>query len=191
MTLEELLSSSYQVTTVGDSSYQSVWQTGTSSIYQNIWKTKFNDKEKSLKKTEREVVSQGLSGQYAIYLFHTTLTNLPEYKNCLLEGTRLLVNKVDLAFALRKNSPYLDLFNHALRKMVESGEMARIHMRYSVKEPTCNDPGKGKPLGFENIVLVFIILGAGFCISIIICTVEVSVQILKQIVPRRFFFLKI
>ena len=184
--LEELVRSSYQVTTLGDSFFQAVWEKGNSSIYQKVWKTKFKEKPKSLKDTEKEVILQALSGPYAIYLFHTTLTNLPEYRNCLLEGTNLLVDKVDLAFALQRNSPYLDLFNHAMQRIIESGELERIHRKHRVEEPACNDPGKGKPIGFENILLVFLILGSGTFVSIVICILEVCFK--KNVFPTICYF---
>ena len=171
-TLEELVTSPYQVTTLGDSYYQEVWQKGHSTLSKKIWNTKFVDKERSLKKTEREVIDEALSGNSAIYLFHTTLSNLKEYKTCLLQDTTLLVNKIDLAFALPKNSPYLEVFNLAMQGMMESGELERIHRRHRTKEPTCSDPGKGNPLGFENILLVFLILVCGTCASLVICLLE-------------------
>ena len=152
-----------------------------------MWNTKFQDKKKSLKKTEEETISQGLSGQYAIYLLHTTLTNLPEYKSCLLEGTNLLVNKNDLAFALLKNSPYLDVFNLGMQRMLESGELERIHRRHMTKKPTCNETGKGKPLGFENIILVCIILGSGLFFSIVICLLETFLNDKNKSLIKRIF----
>ena len=166
--LAELIASPYQVTTLADSSYQDIWERGSSNTYQDVWNTKFVDKEKSLKKTEEEAVQQALSGQYAIYLMHTTLTNLQQYKSCILEGTDLFVDKIDLAFALRKNSPYLDVFNLEMQRMFESGELERIARRHRTKKPTCNDSGKGKPLGFTNIILMFVIFSGGVCFSIVI-----------------------
>ena len=141
-----------------------------------MWNTKFVDKEKSLKKTEEEIVKPGLSGKYAIYLAYTTLTNLQEYKSCLLEGTDLHVNKIPLAFALRKNSPYLDIFNLGMQRMLESGELARIARKHRTMKPKCNDSGKGKSLGFKNIILVFLIFGGGVCISILIFLTEIFIR---------------
>ena len=65
--LEELVTSPYQVTTLADSYLAQIWEKGSSNTFQDVWNTKFVDEEKSLKKTEEEIVQQGLSGQYAIY----------------------------------------------------------------------------------------------------------------------------
>ena len=187
--LEELVTSPYQIATLGDSYLQAIWENSNLMSYQEVWRTKFQDKEKSLKATEQELVSQALSEQYAIYLFHTTLTNLPEYKSCQLQGTNFLLNKIDVAFPLRKDSPYLDLINHALWEMMESGELHRILLRHRVREPDCEHSGKGKPIGFENILLVFLILAAGLVISGSVCFLEIQrSKIGKVLVPQSLKF---
>ena len=186
--LEELVLSPYQVSTIADSYYQAVWQETDSRVYQDVWRTKFMNKEKSLKSSEQEVVDQALSGPYAIYLFHTTLSNLPEYSACQLEDAGLQLNRIDLAFALQKQSPYVNLINLGLQRMAESGKLERIFRKHRAKKPSCGAHGKGKSLGFENILLVFLILMLGQCSSIVLLLLEkLSVCFIRSLCRHSIF----
>ena len=177
---EELLASSYQVTTVRDSNHHSFWENSNSAIDQQVWKTKFLEQEKSLKKSEKEIVSQAFSGEYAIYHSLNVIKNTPEYKSCKIVGTGYSPNKMDIAFALSHNSPYKDLINAAMFRMMENGELTRILIKHKSQEPICNTAGKGKPIGFENILLAFIILFGSITISVCFCLMEVTFSNMKQ-----------
>ena len=171
-TLEDLKSSPYQITTIGDSVYELVWRQANSSISKQLWNTKFKDKDKSLKKTEEEAIAQTISSQYALYLYLDTLKDLKEYKNCLLEESNIKIDKENIAFALPKNSPFLFLFNDALMKMRENGEIERIFAKYKKEARNCFDRNKKQTLGFENIIFAFIILFHGFGTSLLISFLE-------------------
>ena len=176
----ELLTSSYQVTTVRDSSHHSVWENSNSALDHQVWKTKFLEEGKSLKKSEQDMISQALSGEFAIYYSQKVIKNTPEYKNCQIVGTGYSPNKADMAFALPHNSPYKDLINAALYRMIENGELTRIFIKHKSQEPDCNTAGKGKPIGFENILLAFIILFGSIALSVCFCLMEVSFMNMKK-----------
>ena len=170
--LAGLLDSPYQITTLGDSYYEKFWLENEDEVIKNIADKKFEDKEASLKLTENEAVLQALSGPYALYLFHGVGVNLPEYMDCKLEDVALPITKLNLGFAFPKESPYRDIFNYGLQKMTESGDIDKIKKRHKQDNINCEGGGKGRKLGFKNTILVFIILGLGFLLSIICLVVE-------------------
>jgi hypothetical protein len=87
--------------------------------------------------------------------------------------------KQQLAFGFPKNSPYLTLFNTKIHKMAESGELMKIIEKHSNENPNCQT-SKGKPLGFENIAIVFLIISLGVIASLILCGFEWILRIKKE-----------
>ena len=55
--------------------------------------------------------------------------------------------------------------------MTESGELMKIIEKHSNKNPNCQT-SKRKPLGFENIAIVFLIISLGIIASLILCGFE-------------------
>ena len=121
------------------------------------------------------LVSQVQSGQYAGYLWHPLVTNLPDYKECKVQHTGFFVNKVNVAFALRKNSSLTQNMNAGLLRLMENGELKRLleeHMITDNNDKDCGESKKGQELGFENILVVFILLLAGMMIALVVLLLE-------------------
>ena len=89
---------------------------------------------------------------------------------------------MDLALGFPKSSPYQDIFNHEVRtrRMKESGELERIALKYKPEGRTCGGCGKGRTLGFKNIILVFLILGLGLLLSIGSFLLELVIKMYKR-----------
>ena len=127
----------------------------------------------------KAVVDQILSGPYTGYLLHPVATHLPEYEACIIEHTGFFTSKVNTAFGFQKNSTFKQLFNYGLIKMIENGEMQRSlekHGFVTGKEKKCGGKRKGQQLGFENILVVFIVLCAGIIISLAMLVVEYLIK---------------
>ena len=180
--LQGLIDSPYQITTLGDTYLSKVWfeADDDSSLLKAIANTKFLDKDASLKKTEQEAIAQTMTDLYALFFFNGVGINLQEYKDCKLDDVGFPVSKINLAFAFPKTSPYRDIFNHGLQKMMESGEIDRIRQKHKPEARICGGGGKGKTLGFKNIILVFLILGLGLLLSIVSLVVEIVINLHKQ-----------
>ena len=160
--LEEFLESSYQITTQKDSYFSKFWsESDEGGLMKTISEKKFVNEEASLKPTEQEAVTQTMAGNYAFFAMETGTKNRVEYQQCQIEDVGFRVSKSDSALAFPKTSPYRDVFNYAIRRMTESGEISRIAIRYKPEGRSCGGGGKGGTLGFENIILVFIIFGFG------------------------------
>ena len=162
--MDELIDSTYQITLLKDSSYQTEFESATKGPHKNAWETKFDDKSLSLQSDPKVMMSNVMSGQFVMYDSYSAITTLKEFQNCEITDIGFSMSKIDFAFALPKNSPFKEPFNRALRKMLESGEITRIRNRNTNKSPDCEDTGKGKPIGMENVIFpagIFIIGALG------------------------------
>ena len=101
--------------------------------------------------------------------------NYKEYKKCQLKIMNFKARTALMGFAFPKNSPLLPLFNNKIQSMMENGEIQRFVEKHRADEPDCNSQ-RGKPLGFENIALIFIVLLSGFFGSIFVCVAEIALR---------------
>ena len=169
---EELVDSSYQITMEKDTALHQAFESAKSDLFKQIWDTKFRDKEKSLKNTVEEMMNVVKSGQYA--LLYPEVQTLEQYKDCSLTDPGFVFFNFDNAFAFPKDSPFKDVFNHALLKMIESGELDKIKTKYkSIYE--C-DGSSGRSLGISNVGFAF----AVFAIGLVLCTVVLGMEILRK-----------
>ena len=163
-----------------DSYLQSFWETATEKQFADIWNTKFLDKKRSLKATEAGVVAETLSGNnYAMYLFHLSAKRHPEYAKCLIQPA-FVFSTTGIGFAFPENSQYNAIFDHALRKMKENGELDRIKKKNKIEEPRCGQSKNGEALGFRKLCLVFVIIVVGISASMVIFVGELIIGKLSK-----------
>ena len=169
--LGQLLSSKYQITTKANGSNQLDFDQAKSGVYQELWLQKFKDKSKSLTSIEEQkrLILDG--DYYTMYVDYNNALAFEEYQNCTFSVMNFKANTNLIAFAFPKKSPFLDLFNWKLQKMSENGELQKILTKYSKNDQDCGSQ-KGKPLGFENIAVMFLIMVSGIVSSIFICGAE-------------------
>ena len=173
--LEELLSSSYYITTKANGAYQLEFEAADSGPFQKLWQTKFIDKSKSLKETLSDSIQVTLAYKYTTYLDYHSALSLSEYRDCQVNKMNFRARKFQVAFGFPKNFALRPLFNQHLLKLVESGEMAKIITRHSIKPPVCSS-SNGMPLGFENISLSYLLLCTGMIIAISTLIVELMLK---------------
>ena len=124
-------------------------------------------------------IKQIVSAPYTGYFLEPVVNHLPEYKDCKVEHTGFFTNKVNTGFAFQKNSSLKRLFNRGILKMIENGEMNRMFKKYGLvkrKEKKCGKTRKSQQLGFENILVVFIVLGFGILTSILLLVIECIIK---------------
>ena len=78
----------------------------------------------------------------------------------------------DMAFPIAKKSPFKDIFNHALRKIMENGELQRIKEKYKFKEPDCTGK-KGRSLGIYSLSFVFVVFAVGPVLAGVLLVAEI------------------
>ena len=116
-----------------------------------------------------------LSGGFAGYLLYPILTHLPEYRECKVQTTGFFVNKADIVFALQKNSSLTKMFNRGLLEMINNGELQRLLLKHKIvkkDEKHCGQVKKGTPIGLQNTLSIFIVLGLGNLIATLIFLLE-------------------
>ena len=84
-------------------------------------------------------------------------------------------------FALRGDSEYLPLFNHHLLKAFETGILHRHKVLWQEKPPIKIGLTEPKPLGFNNVMFPFILLGVIMTLSVIASVLE---KVIKKISVR-------
>ena len=162
-----------------DSYLQAFWESAKENKFAEIWNTKFLDKDRSLKATEAGVVAETLSGDYAMYHFHHSAKRHPEYAKCLIQPA-FVFSTAGIGFAFPKNSPNKAIFDHALRKMKENGELDRIQKKNKIEEPRCGQSKKGEALGFRKLCLVFVIIVVGISASVVLFVAELIIGRLSK-----------
>ena len=70
-----------------------------------------------------------------------------------------------IAYAIKKNSPYTNMFNYFLAKLQESGQLSRMWSLWSAEvRKDCFDNG-ATGLGINNVLASFLVLGGAILIS--------------------------
>ena len=171
--LEELLSSPYDITLLGNSAVQEHFEDAKPGIFQSLWLNKFSDRTKSLTKFPKDSTKLALNFKYAQYTDYQVAINLKEYEDCKIQIMDVQGKKALTSFAFPRNSPYIELFNSKIQKMIENGELEKMKEKYlfSKKNPNCQKHG-GKSIGFENILVIFILLSFGIISSLVFCCAE-------------------
>ena len=170
--LGDFLYTDFQITTIKDSSYQDLFEKADTKTLKAAWETKFLDKSKSLVTGMDDMIPLVLTGQYAMFEVLSSIQTLEEYNECKITDAGFFINKMNFAFTLQKDSQYTELFNEAMRKMVEHGTLQRILVKNQPPKPSCDAKKKGIPLGLPNIAFSFTILITGGCLSVTVFLFE-------------------
>ena len=86
------------------------------------------------------------------------------------------------AHALKKDSEFLQLFNHYILKAVESGCFNRLHRKYFIDLNTKEnfEMNEAQPLGIENVMFCFICLSIGILVSFFKVMLELMMKKLSK-----------
>ena len=163
--LEELMSSSYQITTYKDSAYYSYWKNKSEEFGANL----FKDVKKSLKDTEDEIFNEVVTGRYTTFLPDLTIKRHPFYKSGQIEPT-YSYSKLSIGFAFPKKSKLRLMFDEALKRMTENGELERIKAKHRWKDPEIKT--KSKALELRKLCMPFLILIVGLATSLFSLAIE-------------------
>ena len=79
---------------------------------------------------------------------------------------------VSAAFAFQKNSEFLHIFNHFLKKMMEAGIIFKINKDISKREVIDYETAPAVTLGFENLAFPFLVLLGGLTLAVILSCSE-------------------
>ena len=79
---------------------------------------------------------------------------------------------ISAAFAFQKDSEFVQLFNHFLKKMMEAGVIFKINKDMSKREIIDYEMEPAVTLGFENLAFPFLVLLCGLTLALIISCSE-------------------
>ena len=178
--MDELISSSYQITILKDSYWETEFKNALDGPFKAAWDTKFLNKEESLQSDFSSMMTLVRTGRYAMYNYLPSIKTLEEFKECKISDVGFSLKQIYLAFALQKNSPYKEVLNRALSKMLENGEIGRFKSKDLEKVPECAENGRGKSLGFETVVFPIGIFLVGIGCSLLLFFSELVVFCLAR-----------
>ena len=89
---------------------------------------------------------------------------------------------VGISMIMNKKSHFTKIFSQAILDMKDKGRLDIFHARNShKKDHSCNLPdAKQKPLGFKKIAFLFVALGSGIFISILVVLFEFIAQMYSE-----------
>ena len=77
---------------------------------------------------------------------------------------------------MKKGSLFTRFFSRELRRQTATGNIDLLKKRYLEISQTCKPPLKEKPLGYEKLCFLFLILISGYIMSILIVILEYANQ---------------
>ena len=78
-----------------------------------------------------------------------------EFINCKIIAIPSKLDYRVVGWTFQKHSPYLPLFDHYLKMMMEKGTFQNLNNRFKPPPQICPD-GAGKPIGFRNSITAFL-----------------------------------
>ncbi|XP_040567416.1 glutamate receptor U1 [Lepeophtheirus salmonis] len=109
----------------------------------------------------------------------TMLTQTKDYP-CRLQASSLDLGRLDLGWIYKRNFEYREFFEYQLKKLKETGMIDREWklLQIKVKSRLCHYKNKNNdfmPIIIQQIVLIFIILGIGILLALIILLFECKI----------------
>ena len=175
-TLEGILKTEY---TVGGSgaSYDKFFLAPDGSIKRAIAEKRMNPDTKV--ETYEEAITKTLNEKFA-FITSTSQMYVKNKDNCLFIDIPYDVQAFQVALAYQKKFPYAPLFDHAIKKSKENGQIDRILSKWMAKPRTDCASGSGmESMGWKNVISVFAMIGGGLMLSVFIFLIEIFLNIYK------------
>jgi hypothetical protein len=164
--------------------YQLILRSGTASVqyfsdatktpHKEIWDNLLKNKSMAyvdeITKAERLL----LENKNYVY-FEIAMQTEPIFENypCNIIRADQTYFHRSFALGLQKNSPYLNIFNHKIRKYVESGVLANTGAMKKNPKGTVTCPSDTvESVGYETIFFAFILFGIGLALSVFYSCIE-------------------
>lgn len=151
------------------------------SLYQRMWSF-MESAEPSVFVSDNnegiERVAKG-KGNYA-FLMESTSIEYNVQKNCNLTQVGSLLDSKGYGIAMPVNSPYRTLISQAVLKLQEEGKLGPLKTKWWIEknggEGKCAADAEGggdtPELGLDNVGGVFLVLGAGLFVAIIVGIID-------------------
>ena len=74
--------------------------------------------------------------------------------------------------ASTKGLPFTKFMTHTLFEIMENGQLNQLMQKWRVKQPACEDDINVKPLGFQKMTSLFVLIFIGIIFAFIVFLIE-------------------
>ena len=172
--LEELVEKKkdFRILVIPGSSMMDTFKFSKEDIWQKAWKNQIQPHLEDYKNFSRAGVQYLMQhSNVALYHHYQAIRSYPEYGKCEIIPIPRRYHFAPIAFGFQKDSPYLEIFNYYLKRMIEKGVMKQISEKYEAPDQVCADLS-GLPLSFESCFIAFFTLIVGLVMGVVLMTFE-------------------
>jgi len=174
--LDGVSTSDFKITLKKGTSRVDEFKLGKSSLKQDIWKSKLLPYKENFYNDKQDGINLILDdSSYVMYDNIDAIKLFPEYRRCDVMDIQNIISIDRFAFPFPKRGQFNDLINYGLKKMIESGELKKLQIKWGNPDQKCGG-GKGRTLGFENTMPAFLIFVAGMSLSLFIIIFEMTIK---------------
>lgn len=151
------------------------------SLYQRMWSAMESAEQSVFVETNDEGVERVAKekGKYAFLMESTTIEYITA-KNCNLTQVGGQLDSKGYGIAFPPNSPYRTHISQAILQLQEEGKLQQLKTKWWIEKNEgaghCDSgeesSGDTPELGLDNVGGVFLVLGAGLFVSIVVCTID-------------------
>ena len=172
--LESLLDhTGFQPVILRGSAAEAYFSEAAGPVAKVLWERSIkNNKNAFVRSTEGEEKAV-LEDRSNVVFADTLSVNLWRHFPCKIATTSTRYYGHSTAYPFRKNSTYINAFNSALNRMMETGSLNRIHRNSQKFKPLTNCKEEQElAIGYQNIFSAFVLSTIGFVIAILIWVLE-------------------
>lgn len=173
-------------------STRAFFQRSNYTTYARMWSFMESRRAETLLDANGKGVERVKKGDFAFLMESTTIEYTVE-RNCDLSQVGSLLDQKGYGIATQQDSPYRAVLSEAVLTLQESGVLHKLKDRWwkekkdgntscEVKEQQ-KSSGTASELGLAHVGGIFVVLGIGACISVIICLLEFYWKHIKK--PRQ------
>ena len=161
--------------TASESYFSDAAQSETYSVAKELWKTSIENNKKALVRSTDSLEKAILQDKGNVVFADILSVNLWGHYPCKIATVPTRYNGHSTAYPFKRNSTYINSFNSALNRMMETGSLNSIHRHSQKFRPLTNCKDETElAIGYQNILSAFVLPASGFVMAIFIWVVEYS-----------------
>ncbi|XP_038213872.1 glutamate receptor 4-like [Zerene cesonia] len=182
---------------VTNASTYKFFETSNDTIYKKIWSTMNSAKPTVFTRNNEEGLNRVLKskGKYAFFMESTAIEYYMQ-RFCELKMVGNKLDSKDYGIAMPKNSPFKSLIDSAILGLQESGELLALKRKWweeedndaHCEENTESDEDDDGSLQMKNTSGIFLVLGVGGVIGLIVAVIDFMLHARKICVKERITY---
>ncbi|XP_074659201.1 glutamate receptor ionotropic, kainate 2-like [Tubulanus polymorphus] len=164
--------------TIAGGSTMAFFKTSRITVYQKMWQFMSSHEPSVFVNTNKDGFERARRGNYAFITESTMIDYVVQKKPCSLMKVGGLLDSKAFGIAFPKGSPYKDLVNLALLKLIENGRLHQLYQKWfhSNECPRVDDDADEFPrhlnIGVSEIRGAFVILVLGVIVAVVVAIFE-------------------